>query len=128
MGSEGGCRLALSFLAHAVSGVVGNVRIVRLEGDTHAVKADVGGKRALVCCVGEDQSGRAAGVGTKEYGVEDGEDGLPEANHVVIRGRVDDGGVVLPRCFGEGDDVQGGRYYGDRRLGGGFLIFNNNHV
>ena len=113
MSSEGGCPLALSFLAHAVSGVVGNVRIVRLEGDTHAVKADVGGKRALVCRVGEDQSGRAAGVGTKEYGVEDGEYGFVEANHVVVRGRADDGGVALPHCFEQGDDVQGGQHDGD---------------
>ena len=105
---EGGCPLALSFLANTISGVVSNVRIVRLEGSAHAVEASVGGKRLFVRCVREDQPGRAADVGTKGYGVEDGEDSFAEANHVVVCGRADNGGLALPRCFEQGDDVQGG--------------------
>ena len=120
LGSEGGCPLALSFLVNAVRGVVSDVRIVGLEGAAHAVKADASGKRALVRRVGEDQSRRAAGVGTKGDGVQDGEDGFADANHVVFRGRADDGGVALPRCFEEGDDVRGGQHDGGGRLGGGF--------
>ena len=128
LGSEGGCPLALSFLANVVRGVVSNVRIVRLEGAAHAVEANVDGKQALVRRVGEDQPRRSAVVGTKGDGVKDGEDGFAEANHVVVRGRAEDGGVALPRCFEQGDDFQGGRYDGDGRLGGGFSIFNNNQV
>ena len=120
LGSEGGCPLALSFLANAVCGVVSDVRIVILEGAAHAVKANAGGKRALVLQVGEDQSGRAAGVDTKVYGVKDGEDGFVETNHVVFCGRTDDRGVAPPHCFEQGDDVLGGRNDGDRRLGEGF--------
>ena len=48
LGSEYGCPLALSFLEKAISGVVGDVRIVRLVVAAHVVKANVGGKRALV--------------------------------------------------------------------------------
>ena len=106
--SEGGCPLALSFLANAISGVVDNVRIVQLEGAANAIVANVGGKRALVRRIGEDQSLRAAGTGNKEYGVEDGENGFAEANHVVVCGRADDGELALPRCFEQGDDVRGG--------------------
>ena len=90
---------------HAISGVVGDVHIVRLEGADHAVKSDVRGERALLRFVGEDQYGKAAGVGTKGDGVEDGEDGLAKANHVVVHGRADHGGVALPRCLEQGDYV-----------------------
>ena len=117
MGSKGGCPLTLSFLAHAISGIVGDICIVRIEGATHAVEADVGSERALARPVGEDQSGRAAGVGTKGNGVEGGEDGFAEANHVIVCGRAYNGGVALPRCFEQGDDDRGGRHDGNRRLG-----------
>ena len=122
LGSKGGCTLTLSFLAQAISGVVGDVKMVQLVGVAHSVKADVGGERALVSRIGEDQSGRAAGVGTKGYGIEYGKDGFTEANHVVVRGRANNGGVALPRCFDQGDDVRGGRYDGNRQLGEGFLF------
>ena len=128
MGGKGGGPLALSFLLNDVGGVFRNVGIVGLEGAAHAVEADAGGDRALVRRVREDQSGWEAGVGTKVDGVKDGEGGLAEANCVVVRGRYDDGGVALPRCFEEGDDVRGGRHDGNGRLAGGFLISNNNHV
>ena len=76
LGSEGGCPLALSFLANTVCGVVSNVHIVRLEGAAHAAKADAGGKQALVRRIGEAESGRAAGVSTKRDGLKDSEDGF----------------------------------------------------
>ena len=117
LGSKGGCTLALSFLTQAISGVVGDVRIVRLVGAAHSVKYDVGGKQALVFRLEEDQSGRAAGVGTKGYGIEYGKDGFAEANHVVVRGQANYGEIALPRCFVQGDDVRGGRHDGNRRLG-----------
>ena len=107
LGSKGGCTLALYFLAQAISSVVGDVRIVRLVGAAHYVKADIGGEQALVRRLEEDQSRWAAGVGTKGYGIEYGKDGFAEANHVVVRGRADDGGVALPRCFDQGDDIRG---------------------
>ena len=128
LGGEGGRPLALSFLSNAARGVVRDVGIVGLEGAAHAVKADVGGERALVRRVGEDQSGRASGVGTKVDGVKDGEDGFAKVNHIFVRGRAGDGGVALPLCFEEGDDVRGCRHDGDGRLAGGFLISNNNNV
>ena len=96
---------------------------------TRSVKANSGGEQVLLRRVVEDQSGQAAGVGTKGYGVKDGEDGFEEANHAVVRGRADDGGVALPLCFEQGYDVRGGRHDGNGRLGGDFfLIFNNNHI
>ena len=128
LGSKCGRPLALYFLANTVRGVVSDLRIVGLEGAAHAVEANARGERALVCRVREDQSGRSAGVGTKGDGVKDGEDAFTEANHVAVRGQADDGGVALAYCFEEGDDVRGGQNDGDGRLGGGFLIFNNNHV
>ena len=117
LGIEGGCPLALSFIAQAISSIVGDVRIVRLVGAAHSVKYDVGGKQALVFRLEEDQSGRAAGVGTKGYGIEYGKDGFAEANHVVVRGQANYGEIALPRCFVQGDDVRGGRHDGNRRLG-----------
>ena len=117
LGSKGGCPLSLSFLAQAISGVIGDVWIVRLEGAAHAIKADVGGKRALLRRVGEDQSGRAAGVVTKGDGIEDGEDGFAKANYFVVRGRADDEGLALPRCFEQVGDVRGDRNDGNGRLG-----------
>ena len=105
MGSEGGRLLALSFLANAVRGAVRDVRIVGLEGAAHAVKADADGERALVCCVGEDQTGRAAGVDTKGDRVENGENGFAKTNHVVVRGWANDERVALPRCLKERDDI-----------------------
>ena len=74
--SKGGCPVALSFFANAVRSVVSNIRIAGLEGATHTVEADAGGKRVLVRCVGEDQSRQAAGVGTTGDGVKYGEDGF----------------------------------------------------
>ena len=56
-------------------------------------------------------------VGTKGDGIEDGEDGFEEANHVVVHGRADDGGVAPPRCFEQGDDVRGGQHDGNGKLG-----------
>ena len=123
LGGEGGRPLVLSFPANAVRGVVIDIRVVGLEGAAHSVKADAGGERALVRRVGEDQSGQAAGIGTKGDGVNNDKDGFAEANHVVLRGWANDGVVDLPHCFEKGDDVQGGRHNGDGRLGGGFLNF-----
>ena len=65
LGSEGGRILALYFLENAVRGVVSDVRIVGIEGAAHDVEAKAGGERALVRHTGEDQPGRADGVGTK---------------------------------------------------------------
>ena len=59
-------------------------------------------------------------VGTKGDGIEDGEDGFEEVNHVVVHGRADDGGVAPPRCFEQGGDVRRGRYDSNGRLGEGF--------
>ena len=128
LGGEGGCPLELSFLSNVVRGVVSDVGIVGLEGAAHAVEANAGGKQALVHRVGEDQSGRAAGIGTKGDGVKDGEDGFAKANHVVVCWRADNGGVALPRCFEEEDDVRGGWHDDDGRLVGGFLISKKYHV
>ena len=44
LGIEGGCPLALSFLANALHGIVSDVRIVRLEGAANSVEADAGGE------------------------------------------------------------------------------------
>ena len=87
LSDEGGGPLALSFLSNAVGGVVRNVGIVGLEGAAHSVKANAGGERALVRRVGEDQTGRAVGVGTEGYGVENGENGFAKTNRVVVCGQ-----------------------------------------
>ena len=120
MGGKGGGQIALSFLSKTVGGVVWDVGILGLEGAAHAIKYEAGGERALVRRVGEDQTSQAAGVGTKGDGVENGDNGFAKTNHVVFCGRVDDGGVVLPRCFEKGDDVRGGQDDGNRRSAGSF--------
>ena len=128
LGSKGGRPFALSFLSNAICGVVSNVGIVGLEGAAHYVEANADGKRALVHRVGEDQTGWAAGVGTKGGGVKDGENGFAKSNHVGVCGQAGYGVVALPRYFEEVDDVQGGRHDGNGRLAGGCLISNKNHV
>ena len=94
-----------SFFSNAVSGIVRNVGIVGLEGAAHSVEDDAGSDRALVRRVGEDQTRWAARVGTKGDGVENGENGFMKTNHVVVRGRANNGEVALPHCLEEGDYV-----------------------
>ena len=87
MGGEGGGPLGLSFFLSALGGVVRDVWIVGVEGAARAVESDAGGEQALVRRVGEDQTGRAVGVGTEGYGVENGENGFVKTNRVVVCGQ-----------------------------------------
>ena len=105
LGGEGGRPFALSFLSNHVRGIVSDVGIVGLEDAACDVKADAGDEQVLVRSVGEDQTGRGAVVVTKGGGVQDGEYAFANSNHVVVRGRADNGGVALPRNLEEGHDV-----------------------
>ena len=42
---------------------------------------------------------------TEEDGVKDGKDSLAKADHIVVCWRANNGGVAVPSCVDQGDDV-----------------------
>ena len=105
LGGKSGCPFLFHIISESVGGIIFDARIVRLEGANHGVKDDGCAERAFVGHIGEDYPRRSACIGSEGDGVKDGEDGLAKAEHIVICWRDDDGGIALPICVEQGDDV-----------------------
>ena len=105
LGGKSGGSFSFHILSESVGGIIFDARVVRLEGANHGVEAYGRVKRGLVGRIGEDESRRSACIGAEGDGVNDGDDGLAKADHIVICQRANDGGAYLPSCVEQGDDV-----------------------
>ena len=104
------------FKTESVGCIVFDAGVVRFVGTNHAVEAHGFPDREFVGRICEDKSQRAACVGAKGDGVEDGEYGLTEVDYIVVSWRANDGDVALLSSVEHGDDVQGGQHDGRGNL------------